>query len=104
MSDKEAVEQKFKKAAGLISSAGMVPFVVTDTLLAIVKFYLDEADADFINAAFDGPKSLSIDQLKEKTGLDEAAITARTDSLAKKGILFNHSPTAGASWFTACCP
>jgi len=95
MSDKNAVEQKFKKAAGLISSAGMIPFAVTDTLLEIVRFYLDEADADFINAAFDGAKSLSLDQLKEKTGLSDAAIKTRTDSLAKKGILFNQPNSRG---------
>ncbi len=92
---KETAKQKFKKAAGLIASAGMIPFAVTDTLLEIVKFYLDEDDADFINVAFDGAKSLSIDQLKEKTGLSEKEIKARTDSLAKKGIIFNQPNSRG---------
>ena len=46
MSDNQAVEAKFKKAAGIIGSAGMIPFAVTETLLEIIKFYLDEDDAD----------------------------------------------------------
>ena len=41
MSDQEAVEQKFKKAAGIISSAGMIPFAVTDTLMEIVSYKVD---------------------------------------------------------------
>ncbi len=95
MSDNQAVEEKFKKAAGIISSAGMIPFAITDTLLEIVKFYLDEDDADFVNAAFDGAKSMSMDQLGQKTGLPEETIKARADALAKKGMVFNQPNSKG---------
>ena len=95
MSDSQAVEAKFKKAAGIIGSAGMIPFAVTDTLLEIIKFYLDEADADFINTAFDGAKSMSIDQLMQKTGFSEDNIKTRTEVLAKKGMIFNQPNSKG---------
>ncbi len=95
MSDQDALDQKFKKAAGIISSAGMIPFAITDTLMEIVKFYLDEDEADFINAAFDGAKSLSLDQLKEKTGLAEGEIKAKAEALAKKGMIFNQPNSKG---------
>jgi Na+-translocating ferredoxin:NAD+ oxidoreductase RNF subunit RnfB len=95
MSENEAVEQKFKQAAGLISSAGMVPFAITDTLMEIIRFYLDEDDVDFINASFDRSKSLSYDQLKAKTGFSDERIRTKTESLAKKGIIFNQPNTQG---------
>lgn len=95
MNDPEAVEQKFKKAAGIISSAGMVPFAITDTLMEIVRFYLDEDDTVFINTAFDGAKSLSLDQLKEKTGLSEKEVAVKAEALAKKGMIFNQPNSKG---------
>ncbi len=95
MSNADAAEKKFQKAAQLIAGAGMMPFTVTDTLLEIVKCYLDEDDADFINAAFEKAKSLSLEQLKEKTGFSEDKIKEKTDALAKKGIIFNQPNSKG---------
>ena len=95
MNDPKMVEQKFKQAAGLISSAGMVPFAITDTLMEIIRFYLDEDDVDFINASFDAKKSLSFDQLKAKTGFSDERIRIKTEALAKKGVIFNQPNTQG---------
>ena len=95
MNSKEKSEQTYKKAAGLIAGAGIVPFAVSDTLLEIVRFYCDEHDAAFISTAFDKGKSLTLEQIKEKTGLDEKNIKSKTDSLAKKGVIFNQPNSRG---------
>ena len=95
MTSQITAEEKFKKAAGIIASAGMIPFAISDTLMEIIRFYLDEDDADFINAAFDRGKTLSADQLKEKTGFPEEKIRKKVDSLAKKGIIFNQPNSQG---------
>ena len=95
MTSQITAEEKFKKAAGIIASAGMIPFAISDTLMEIVRFYLDEDDADFINAAFDRGKTLSADQLKEKTGFSDEKIRTKVDSLAKKGIIFNQPNPQG---------
>ena len=95
MTSQITAEEKFKKAAGIIASAGMIPFAISDTLMEIIRFYLDEDDADFINAAFDRGKTLSADQLKEKTGFPVEKIRKKVDSLAKKGIIFNQPNSQG---------
>ena len=95
MTSQITAEEKFKKAAGIIASAGMIPFAISDTLMEIIRFYLDEDDADFINAAFDRGKTLSADQLKEKTGFPVEKIRKKVDSLAKKGIILNQPNSQG---------
>ena len=44
--------------------AGIVPFQITNTLVEIVKFYLDENDADFIIKNFSGKKTLSAAEIR----------------------------------------
>lgn len=89
------IEEKYKKAAGLIARAGMVPFQVTKTLTDIVKFYLDEDDADFIIKNFSGKTTLSADEIRATSGMTDVEITKKTDALAKKGIIFNQPNTKG---------
>jgi ferredoxin len=89
------IEEKYKKAAGIIARAGMVPFQVTKTLVDIVKFYLDENDADFIIKNYSGKTTLSADEIRATSGMTDDEIAKKTDSLAKKGIIFNQPNTKG---------
>lgn len=87
--------EKYRKAAELIARAGMVPFRVTDTLIEIVKFYLDENEAEFVIKNFSAKTTLSADEIKATSGLTDDEIIKKTDSLAKKGIIFNQPNTSG---------
>ena len=89
------VEEKYSKAAGIIARAGMVPFQVTPTLIEIVKFYLDENDADFIIKNYSGKTTLSMDEIRATSGMTDEEIVKKTDALAKKGIIFNQPNTKG---------
>lgn len=90
-----AVREKYAQAAGIIAKAGFVPFSVTDTMIEIVKHYLDENEADFVINNFNSGSTLSAEQMKEKSGLSESEIRAVTDRLAKKGVIFNQPSTKG---------
>ena len=89
----------FKKAAELIAGSGPLPFQVTDTLIAIVQYYLDEKDAQFIAETFEEQRSLSLDQVKEKTGFSETQILEITTRIAQKGLLFNQPNSRGIMVF-----
>jgi formate hydrogenlyase subunit 6/NADH:ubiquinone oxidoreductase subunit I len=88
-------EEKYRKAAGIIARAGMVPFQVTPTLIEIVKFYLDEDDAAFIIKNYSGKTTLSADEIRATSGMTDDEIEKKTGALAKKGIIFNQPNTKG---------
>ncbi len=75
--------------------AGMVPFQITPTLIDIVKYYLDEDDADFIIRNFSGKSTLSADEMRAASGMTDGEISGKIDSLARKGIIFNQPNTKG---------
>ncbi len=89
-------EEKYRQAAELIARAGTIPFSVTTTLVDIVKFYIDEDDAEFIMKNFSAKTTLSLDEMRASSGLTDDEIVRKTDSLAKKGIIFNQPNTKGA--------
>jgi formate hydrogenlyase subunit 6/NADH:ubiquinone oxidoreductase subunit I len=89
-------EETYREAATLIARAGMIPFAVTDTLISIVKFYLDEDDAAFIVKNFSAKTTLSADEIRATSGMSDDEIVKKTDSLAKKGTIFNQPNTKGA--------
>ena len=95
MTAQAGIEEKYKKAAGIIARAGMVPFQTTQTLVDIVKFYLDESDADFVIKNFSGKTTLSADEIRATSGMADAEIEAKIALLAKKGIIFNQPNTKG---------
>lgn len=90
-----ALNEKYAQAAGIIAKAGFVPFRVTDTMIEIVKHYLDENEAEFIIKNYSSGSTLSAGQMKEQSGLSESEIKLITDRLAKKGIIFNQPNTKG---------
>ena len=93
------LEEQYKKAAGIIARAGMVPFQVTPTLIEIVKYYLDENDVDFIIRNYSGKTTLSMEEIRATSGMADDEIVKKTDALAKKGIIFNQPNTKGVMVF-----
>ena len=72
-----------------------MPFPNTDTFIEILKFYLDEEDAEFI-AAFKRKKSMTMEQLKKKLkDMSEDKIDQMATKLAKKGFIFNQPSSKG---------
>ncbi|MHA1143963.1 MAG: ATP-binding protein [Candidatus Helarchaeota archaeon] len=91
----EDLMKKIKKAAKIISSAGPLPFPISDTFIKILKYYLDDEDIELIKA-FKFKKSMTMDQLKSKLkDLSEEEIDRRAAKLAKKGFIFNQPSSKG---------
>jgi len=88
-------DSRFAEAAGIIARAGTVPFQVSPTLVEIAKHYLDEREADFVIRCFGDRTTLSQDELKAVSGLDDDALQRTTSALARKGILFDQPNTRG---------
>ena len=73
------------KAAAVMSGAGPVPMPTTETLLELLKTILSEEEAAFI-PTFTRP-SLSLEEIRERTGLDGASLHAMLDGLLHKGAV-----------------
>lgn len=86
--------EKYKKAARVIVKAGVFPFPINDTMLKILKKLITEEDLDLV-LAFKRKTSQTIEQLKQSSKLSEEQIQIHTKSLAKKGLIFNQSSSAG---------
>jgi len=89
-----SLDDRYKEVTGTINAAGGTPFPVSDTLVDIIKLLLKDDELDFI-LAFKEKKSQTMDQLKESSGLGEAEILERTESLAKRGFIFNQPSSSG---------
>ncbi|MFX1277890.1 MAG: 4Fe-4S binding protein [Promethearchaeota archaeon] len=90
----EAIDEKYRNAVQVISSAGGSPVPATDTTIAILKYIVDEKHVDFI-LAFKGRRSQTMEQLKESTGLTEDQINEHVEVLAKTGLLMNQPSSSG---------
>jgi ferredoxin len=82
--DKEQYKVWYK-AARTIVKAGQLPMVVNHDLIELLKLIMTDEQAEFITI-FKKP-SLSIDQLKDKTNLDEEALTLILNDLMNKGVI-----------------
>ncbi len=82
--DKET-SKVWYKAARTIVKAGQLPMAVNDDLIELLKLIMTEEQAEFI-AVFRKP-SLSIDQLKDMTNLDEEVLTLILNDLMNKGVI-----------------
>lgn len=87
-------EEEYKRAAKIIVKAGRLPFPVNDTLIKILKYFIDESELDFINA-FKLKKSQTLEELKKTSQLSEEEILNNVESLAKKGVIFNQPSSKG---------
>ncbi len=87
-------DEIYKKAAYIITKAGILPTPVNSTLIEILKTQLTEDELDFINA-FRRKTSQTMDQLKKTSKLSEPQILSFVKRLAKKGFIFNQPNSEG---------
>jgi len=89
LSTENDFNKKLEKIAPYVIQAGPLPLPVSDTLIEILKMYLDEEDVEFIKF-FKTKKSLSLEQLVKKgskKGWSEDDLKRVGDKLAKKGFI-----------------
>ncbi len=85
-----------KRATGIICKQGMVQFSVSDTAIAIVDTIVgDNEDELELICAFSENPSQTKDQLVESSGFSKEKIEELTNSLAKKGLVFNQPSSTG---------
>ena len=92
----EALQEKYRRAAGVICAQGMIPFPLNETTIAIVKEVVgeQESELDLISAFRDKP-SKTLDQLKESCDFSKERIEELATSLARKGLIFNQPNSSG---------
>ena len=90
------VEEKLKRAAGVICKQGMVQFSLSDTAITIVASVVgdNEDELDLIYAFREKP-SQTMDQLVESSGFSIEKVEQLATSLAKKGLIFNQPSSTG---------
>ena len=92
------IDEKYKKAGEVISTAGGTPLPVSDTLIRLLKYFIMEDEVDFI-AAFADKKSQTMEQLKLSSGLSEEEINKKVKDLAGRGVIFNQPNSKGIMVF-----
>ena len=95
----QILEEKYKKATGIICKQGLFPFPLSDTAIAIIKKVVQDEEILDLICAFEEAPSQTADQLKQTSGWTEDDIQQRTDSLAKTGLLFNQPSSKGIMVF-----
>jgi Pyruvate/2-oxoacid:ferredoxin oxidoreductase delta subunit len=90
------LEEKLKRATGVICKQGMIQFPVSDTAISIVKAVVgdNEEELDLIYA-FRHKPSQTIEQLVDSSRFSEKKVAKLTSSIAKKGLIFNQPSSAG---------
>ena len=78
----------WKKVGSIITRAAKVPIPVTDNMLEFFKLVITEDQANFL-LNFRRP-SLTLEQLKQRSGLSEAEILEKLNSLMDGGIVFEY--------------
>lgn len=79
------IEELWVKATRTIVNAGQMPMPIGDTLIELIKNLITEEQAKFI-LIFKRP-SLSIDQIREKSDLDNDALDKILNELMNNGII-----------------
>jgi len=76
----------WQAAAQAIVNAGMIPVLITETLIELLQELMTEEQADFLKVFMEKP-SLNMDQIKEKTELPIDDLEKMLDSLMYGGIV-----------------
>lgn len=84
----------YRKVCETIVAAGGTPFPITDTLVLIVKRIISETEVDLI-LGFAEKKSQTLEQLLDSTQLSREEILKMTETLARKGVIFNQPNRSG---------
>lgn len=88
------IEKKYWEAGEIISKAGGTHVIVNETLIKLLRYFINEDELDFI-AAYREQKSQTLDQLKESTGLSEGEIMKRVNDLSGRGVIFDQPNSKG---------
>ena len=88
-------EEKYQKVAQSIVKAGRLPFPINNTLLEILRILIDEDELDFIIKTYKRKFSLTLAEIKKRSGMEEEQILQKIESLAKKGVIFNQPNRQG---------
>jgi ferredoxin len=88
--------EKFERAAGVICRQGLVQFPVTDTAVEIIRRVVGNSqdELDLIYAFREKP-SQTLVQLSASSGFSGETIEQLSNSLAKKGLVFNQPSSSG---------
>ncbi|MFX0056799.1 MAG: 4Fe-4S dicluster-binding protein [Candidatus Hodarchaeota archaeon] len=90
----ENVNEKYEKVAEIINRAGEFSYPITDTLIEILKYNINEENLDLV-LGFTNQISQTMEQLIKNTGLSENQILKKAELLAKKGVIFNQPNRQG---------
>jgi len=100
----EKSEKIWQKAAKRIVGAGYVPFPISDTLIDLLKVLMTEEQAQFVHQVFK-KSSLRMDQIKERTDLDDASIMNMLNDLMDGGVIVSSfSRTTGVDIYRLMGP
>ncbi|MFX1295854.1 MAG: indolepyruvate ferredoxin oxidoreductase subunit alpha [Promethearchaeota archaeon] len=81
----EKAEKLWYRAARTIAKAGQMPIPITPTIIELIKTLMSEEQATFI-LIFKKP-SLNIDEIKQKSDLDDDSLNKMLISLMDKGVI-----------------
>lgn len=77
-------ENTWEKAANAMVAAGDIPLPISDTMIELVQTLINEKEAEFIPLF---TKSMTLDQVKEVTILNEEELNEILNSLMYKGVV-----------------
>ena len=102
-SDDKNLDQKFKKAAEILTRA-KPGTVIPDELVGILKITVGEDIVDFLRA-FEEKSSYTIEELKESLKnkgieLTKEEILAKVDALANNGVMMDQPTDKGVNFKT----
>ena len=85
-----SLEQKFQRAAGIVCKQGLFPFPVNDTSISIIKQVVGENEDELdLICTFKSKASQTMAELTVSSGFSSEDISRITDTLARKGLIFN---------------
>ncbi len=92
----DSLQSKYEKAASVICRQGIFPFPVNETTLTILRRAVGDVGAELdLIAEFDKKASQTLAELMDSSGMPEETVVKLTNSLARKGLLFNQPNTGG---------
>lgn len=91
-----SLEEKYRRATGVICKQGIVPFAVNETTISIIRLVVEdnEEELDLI-CAFDQKASQTGEELKASSGFPLEKVEVLGTRLAGKGLIFNQPSSAG---------
>jgi len=91
-----SLDDKFQRATGVVCKQGLFPFPVNDTSISIIRHVVgeNEDELDMI-CAFKSKASQTAQELAVSSGFSREEVGRITDTLARKGLVFNQPSGSG---------